>query len=71
MHEAAFTNNTQAIRDMLDSGLEIGLNQEDGDGYTPIMIAIWFEKLEALKELLTNRDVNLEVDGQKVEEMAG
>ena len=47
------------------------MNLLDGDGYTPIMIAIWFDRVEAVKELLANKEVELEVDGQEIEELAG
>merc|ERR1712002_484708 len=71
LHEASFTNNVVAIQAVIayGSGM-VDTNKIDDDGYTPIMIAIWFDKLEAVKELLGNKDVELDVDGHELEDLA-
>ena len=71
LHEACFTNNVLAIQAVIRSDKGVEMNLEDGDGYTPIMIAIWFDKIEAVKELLAHKEVELVVDGQEIEELAG
>ena len=71
LHEACFINNVPAIRAVIRWGRGVQMNLLDGDGYTPIMIAIWFDRVEAVKELLANKEVELEVDGQEIEELAG
>lgn len=71
LHEACFINNVSAIRAVIRGERGVQMNLLDGDGYTPIMIAIWFDREEAVKELLANKEVDLEVDGQEIEELAG
>ena len=70
LHEACFTNNIAAIRAVTGHINDVDMNKMDDDGYTPIMIAIWFDKMEAVKELLAIREVELDVDGQDIEDLA-
>ena len=71
LHEACFINNVVAIRAVCRSGRGVEMNLKDGDGYTPIMIAVWFDRVEAVKELLAIKEVELEIDEQEIEELAG
>ena len=47
----------------LQVGFGAELNGEDGDGYTPVMVALWFQRVEVLRELLALPRVALEVPG--------
>ena len=71
LHEACFINNVEAIQAVLRCGKEVHKNMVDKDGYTPIMIAIWFNRVEAVIELLAINEVDLDVDGQEIEDLAG
>jgi len=71
LHEACFVNNVEAVQLLVASGATV--NIVDGDGYTPVMVALWFQRLEALREMLAKPGVSLkmpETEGS-IEELAG
>jgi len=71
LHEACFVNNVEAVQQLVLGGADI--NIVDGDGYTPVMVALWFQRLEALREMLATPGVSLtmpEAEGS-IEELAG
>ena len=48
------------------------MNGEDGDGYTPVMVALWFQRVEVLRELLALPGVALEMpEGGSIHHLAG
>ena len=40
-------NSAVAVRRLVESGAE--LNCGDTDGYTPLMVAVWFQRVEAAR----------------------
>jgi ankyrin repeat protein len=45
--QACFVNNVAAVRGLVAAGA--ALNPCDRDGYTPTMVALWFQRVEALR----------------------
>ena len=45
--QACFVNSAVAVRRLVASGAE--LNCGDTDGYTPLMVAVWFQRVEAAR----------------------
>lgn len=62
IHEAAKNNRLQALRDFLIKGIDI--NAKDGQGNTPLMIAVRFNHKELVKYLLERNANSLEKNQQ-------
>ena len=57
---------------LLQVGCGVEVNGEDGDGYTPVMVALWFQRVEVLRELLALPGVALEMpEGGSIHHLAG
>lgn len=60
LFDAVYSGNAKNIAEILSSTNDIDVNAKDGDGYTPLHRAIFYNKLDSINALLTNENINLE-----------
>ena len=72
LHWAADSDDIEAVQLLLADPRLSNVNQKNNDGCTPVMIAVFYKKVNTLRELVAHPSVDLDVglQGESLEEIA-
>jgi ankyrin repeat protein len=56
---AIYDNNIEKVKELIDQGVDI--NYKNSSGYTPLLIASFYEKIDVVKLLLIQPNINIDL----------